>query len=88
MMTRAEILASYPECAVAVAWCETCLEPSTVDNEWIFAEIRRKGLTPAQVLNMLRETIEQVRIGSSDQARAQMDHPKFRDYIAAKLGMM
>lgn len=94
-MTTEQLLAAYPAIPHAIAWVELMLCPSSLDDENGFGELLQSGMSPDNAIATLKYVVEdsirefkEVAGSKTVLARAEMDHPEFRQYVLGKMGCM
>lgn len=86
----------YAEIPDAYLWGELIMDtPGDDDPESCFALLRKSRAPLAEVINILAGLVEAddgeggcIKVKTATAILAQMTHPRWRDYVAAKLGMM
>ncbi len=90
-MTADTILAAYPACPLAVAYCELFLDTGDADDPETCFDILRATMPPVtldEALAIILEGVAEETEGNVRAAAAQMREPSFRTYLAAKMGLM
>ncbi len=90
-MDASTLIAAYPYCWKAVLWCEVILDVICEgETETAFSVMRR-----AEPSLSLDRAVECIKYAVGDPpppecvgSLQQMDHPSFRNYVRAKMGMM
>jgi hypothetical protein len=88
---EAKVLAAYPHCRTAVAYCELFLNQCTPDDSETAFELMRRAEPPMSLeewLHCVQEVLEGETEHRAEEALAQTNHPQFLVYLRAKMGMM
>jgi len=83
------ILETYPTVKHAVSWVEVFLVGTEHEGEisaWQIMMTTVPSLTPDEVVDMIKHSIEGETVGKAEEARKEMDHPEFRQYVLGKMG--
>lgn len=94
-MTEQDVLDTYPHCRTAVAYTEGMLcVPCDGEkySSWDLMMNTKNPMTLDEVIemiqNLLRSEVEEGNACRASDALEQSNHPSYRTYIAAKMGMM
>lgn len=89
------LLKTYPLCQQAVSFTELtiCIPPEgESESSWDMMMAAKTPMSPDEVIEMIREVIvDEVAEGNKGrwkEALEQTNHPSYRFYIMAKMGMM
>ena len=94
-METVELMRTYPSVRHAIAYVETFMCPTELDDGDVFAVFRGLNWNPRQVIDFMREALDDGRVSEEKgavipnaQARAEMDRPEFLTYVTGKMGAM
>lgn len=83
-----QLFAAYPAVVHAISWVELMLCPNEYGTEDCWQMLLDAKLTPEEMLDVIRASTEGETAGKVAEARAEFDHPQFKQYLLGKLGML
>ena len=89
MITKQQ-LSAYPTCARAVAYTELVICTPQSEPYCCWDLLTSKPLSPDEILRLIKLTVESYAYEEpwARETLAQMGTPEYKQYLAAKLGMM
>lgn len=87
--TVERLFATYPNIREAIAWVELMIvvkEDDVEQSSWELLTSAKPPMSPQEIVDAIRDSMEGEIVGKAEIARKQMDHPEFYQYICGKMG--